>query len=169
MPKGLMKSVKDGDEDALAQIIKEHYVMIYRYCYWKTQNSDIAQDITQDTFLKFVSHINTYSNYGKLQAYLYTIARNLCNDWYRKKKPISLDTQNEIIDFSALDTINRIVDNVTLKQLIDKLPSAQQEVIILRYGQDLKLRDIATITGTTIFAVQYRLKTALLKLRKKLD
>ncbi|QUH28683.1 RNA polymerase sigma factor [Vallitalea guaymasensis] len=166
LQKKLMKLAQEQDANALTQIIEEHYDMIYRYCYKKVGDSFVAQDITQDTFLRFVSNIDTYSNCGKLKAYLYTIARNLCNDWYRQKKPVLLDEKTEILDFSTMNSLNKVIDNISLKQMISKLPSAQQEVIILRYGEDLKLREIADITGTTIFAIQYRLKAALSKLKK---
>lgn len=70
--------------------IEEQYDKIYRYCYFKTQNAALAEDLTQECFLKYISQ-NTYVERGKELAYLYTIARNLCMDTFRRKAFVPLD------------------------------------------------------------------------------
>ena len=60
------------------------YDKIYRYCYYKVNNAAVAEDITQETFLRFLEN-STYKENGKELNYLYTIARNLCIDEYRKR------------------------------------------------------------------------------------
>lgn len=62
--------------------IREQYDKIYRYCYFKVKNSVLAEDLTQQTFLKYFSQ-NSYIDRGRPMAYLYTIARNLCVDSFR--------------------------------------------------------------------------------------
>ena len=69
--------------------IQEHYDKIYRYCYFKVGNSTLAEDLTQETFLKYFAQ-DSYIERGKQLAYLYTIARNLCMDAFRKKQPEKL-------------------------------------------------------------------------------
>ena len=64
--------------------IEEQYDKIYRYCYFKLSNQQLAEDITQETFLRFLES-NTYYEKGKKLRYLYTIAHNLCVDIYRSK------------------------------------------------------------------------------------
>ena len=86
--------------------IEEQYDKIYRYCYFKLSNQQLAEDITQETFLRFLES-NTYYEKGKKLRYLYTIAHNLCVDIYRRKTEDPLteelwseDKENEI----CLDT-----------------------------------------------------------------
>ena len=65
--------------------IEEQYDKIYRYCYFKLYDKQLAQDITQETFLKFFRQ-NLNLDSTKVLPYLYTIAKNLCVDSFRKKK-----------------------------------------------------------------------------------
>ncbi|MEG1059694.1 MAG: RNA polymerase sigma factor [Clostridia bacterium] len=164
-----IREIKSGDVDLAEQIVIENYDAIYKYCYWKVGNSEDAQDITQEVFLNFVRNINTYSDRGKPRAFLYTIAKNLCINWSKKSKPEYLESKKDLIDVSASEQINQITDKITLKHIIDSLPKEQQEVIVLRYGHDLKINEIATITGKSRFNVRYRINLALLTIKSKLS
>ncbi len=86
--------------------IKEQYDKIYRYCYFKLQNADLAEDITQEAFLKLYEHYGFLSGTGAIKA-LYTIAGNLCIDEFRKNKPLALD--KEIAGPSHEDEVIRSV------------------------------------------------------------
>ncbi|MEG2087518.1 MAG: RNA polymerase sigma factor [Angelakisella sp.] len=66
--------------------LEDQYDKIYRYCCLRVNNPQLAEDLTQETFLKYFSQ-NTYLSRGKPLAYLYTIAKNLCIDHYRKAQP----------------------------------------------------------------------------------
>ena len=63
--------------------IEEQYDKIYRYCYFRVKNQHTAEDITQETFLRFFES-SSYKDTGRPLAYLYTIARNLCMEEFRK-------------------------------------------------------------------------------------
>ena len=108
MPKNPIGKIKNGDADIGEQIVTENYDAIYKYCYWKLGNSEDAQDITQDVFLNFIRNINTYSDRGKPRAFLYTIAKNLCINCNKKRKPDYLEATKEIIDITATEKINNI-------------------------------------------------------------
>lgn len=163
-----IRDIKNGDEDTAEKIVKENYKEIYKYCYWKIGNSEKAEDITQEVFMRFIKNIGCYSERGKPRAYLYTIAKNLCiNDYKRYNREI-LNSDEIIINSITGDIFENIVDKITLQTLIGELSKEQQEVILLRFGQGLKLGEIAIITGTTRFTVQYRIKKALAILKRKL-
>lgn len=164
MAKRFMQS---GDE--IEAIIRDNYDAIYRYCYWKIGNSSDAQDISQDAFLRFIENLSNYTNQGKPLALLYTIARNLCINWHKKTKPCSLEETQSIADASSLNVYEQIENELSLQRHINELPEEQQEAILLRYGQELKINDIAVITGTSRFVVMYRLRNALASLKKSLN
>ncbi len=65
--------------------LEDQYDKIYRYCYTRVHNRELAEDLTQETFLRFLENPQ-YNGSGKELQYLYTIAKNLCIDEYRKKK-----------------------------------------------------------------------------------
>ncbi|MGL5693165.1 MAG: RNA polymerase sigma factor [Peptostreptococcaceae bacterium] len=169
MPVNPIREIKRGEVDIAEQIVVENYDAIYKYCYWKVGNSEDAQDITQEVFLKFVKNISTYSDRGKPRAFLYTIAKNLCINYSKKIKIEYLESTKEIIDISASDKINHITDKITLEHIVESLPKEQQEVIVLRYGHDLKINEIARVTGKSRFSIRYRINVALLSIKSKLS
>lgn len=138
----------------MSEFINAHYDKIYKYCYFKIKNQYVAEDLTQETFLKFFNQ-NTYIDNGKSLAYLYTIAKNLCIDYMRKKKSISLN--DELV---YKDEFEQIDIKASIKYAISTLTDQQQEIILLKYANDLKISDIAMVTGLSRFAVNRKLKTA---------
>ena len=144
--------------------IKEQYDKIYRYCYFKMYDDQIAQDITQETFLRFCKQgLNLGSD--KELPYLYTIAKNLCIDHFRKRTVESLEEiTEEVID----DPTEDLISNLTLRMTISKLPEDEQELIFLRYVNEVSITTICKITGLSRFAVYRRLSKSLKWLKEEL-
>lgn len=120
--------------------INEQYDKIYRYCYFRVQDRMLAEDLTQETFLKYFAQAS-YIHRGKQLAYLYTIARNLCIDHYRKKQTEEL---NEEI---AENPMEQVETSLYVRMAVEKLPEEMQELILLRYVNQLTVREICRITG----------------------
>lgn len=161
------KKLSDITAGEAEKIIIENYDEIYRYCWWKLKNSADAEDITQETFLRFVQMISGCSRQGKPRALLYTIARNLCTDHYRRVKPLSLSEADYL---PCEDRELRQADSrISMEKIIASLTREQQEVLLLRFGQELQINEIARVTELSRFAVMYRIKTALNELKRKLE
>lgn len=139
--------------------LEEQYDKIYRYCYFKTHNQQVAEDLTQETFLRYFKQ-TSYLNRGKLLAYLYTIARNLCNDYFSQKTVEPLD---EVTVSENNEEI--LVVSVALKQTIHKLPDDLQELILLRYVNDLSIGEICNMVGLSRFSVYRKINNALNQLK----
>ena len=144
--------------------IEEQYDKIYRYCYFKMYDDQIAQDITQETFLRFCKQgLNLGSD--KELPYLYTIAKNLCIDHLRKRTVESLEEiTEEVID----DPTEDLISNLTLRMTISKLPEDEQELIFLRYVNEVSITTICKITGLSRFAVYRKLSKSLKWLKEEL-
>jgi RNA polymerase sigma-70 factor (ECF subfamily) len=144
--------------------IEEQYDKIYRYCYFKMYDDQIAQDITQETFLRFCKQgLNLGSD--KELPYLYTIAKNLCIDHFRKRTVESLEEiTEEVID----DPTGDLISNLTLRMTISKLPEDEQELIFLRYVNEVSITTICKITGLSRFAVYRKLSKSLKWLKEEL-
>ena len=144
--------------------IKEQYDKIYRYCYFKMYDDQIAQDITQETFLRFCKQgLNLGSD--KELPYLYTIAKNLCIDHFRRRTTESLEEiTEEVID----DPTEDLISNLTLRMTISKLPEDEQELIFLRYVNEVSITTICKITGLSRFAVYRKLSKSLKWLKEEL-
>jgi len=140
--------------------LHEQYDKVYRFCYFKVKNSHLAEDLTQETFLRFFSN-NNYTGRGKPLAYLYTIAKNLCTDEFRKKvvEPLS----EELIDTSiAFDNINL---SISMQSALKFLADDVQEILLLRFANDLSIGEIASFTNLSRFAVRRKINGALSQLK----
>ena len=140
--------------------IQEEYDKIYRYCYFKVGNSTLAEDLVQETFLKYFAQ-NSYIEHGKKLAYLYTIARNLCLDAYRKKQPEEL---TDVIP-DAENSFERLELNIAIRQALKTLPEQERELLLFRYVNELSVGEIAVVTGISRFAVYRRTNSALASLK----
>ena len=144
--------------------IEEEYDKIYRYCYFKLYDKQLAQDITQETFLRFFRQELSLDTNKEL-PYLYVIAKNLCVDSFRKKSVESLEDVTEEASYNPTEDWIR---NLTLKSFISKLPQEEQELIFLRYVNEISISAICKVTGFSRFAVYRKLKKALKWLKAEL-
>ena len=164
----LIRRIQGGEVQHLGTLIERHYASIGKYCYYQTGDADAAQDLTQETFYRFSRHIQEYRHAGKCRAYLYTIARNLCRDYFRSNRVYPLaDVPEEATPMWILE--ESVSARLGFHELITGLPMDWQELIVLRYSYDLTFREIAEITGKPLYLVQYKVKRALLALKKKAE
>ena len=82
----LIRKMKQGNDDAFDQFIRKYYEEILKYCNYHCHDAEYAKDITQETFIRFFINLSEYHYKGKTKNYLYTIAGNLCKNFYKKKK-----------------------------------------------------------------------------------
>ncbi len=144
--------------------LKVQYDKIYAFCYFKVKNREVAEDITQETFLKYFNTTD-YLEKGKKLAFLYTIARNLCNDYFRKTKhTVYLDDLSELSDVE----IENIETTLTVRTAVSKLTVSEQEIVLLRFTNELGISEIAEYLGISRFAVYRKLGSIEKKLKTML-
>ena len=140
----LIQKMKRGDEKAFDIFVHKYYERILRYCAYHCQDVSYAEDLTQETFVRFFSKLSDYRYIGKTINYLYTIAGNLCKDYFKKKKESSLDEPSaEVEDKLSQSDTEKILDRITIEAALRSLPDELSEVIILYYFQELKLAEIS--------------------------
>lgn len=138
---------------------EEHYDKIYRYCYYKVNNAAVAEDITQEAFLRFLEN-STYKENGRELNYLYTIARNLCIDEYRKR--VTEELPEELAIESAEE---HIVEGLDMRHALSKLTLEERELILLRFVNEVPVKVICELWECSRFAMNRRIKQVLKKLR----
>lgn len=144
--------------------LQEQYEKLLRYCTMLIGDRTDAEDIVQETYLKFwQSH--TYRDTNKELAYLYVIARNLCMDRFRRPKTEDIDDYAELQADKQYEPESRI-EHMAIEDAMDKLPEELREPVMLRYTNDMQVTDIAKITGMSRFAVHRRLKEGLRMLKE---
>ena len=140
--------------------IEKEYDNIFRYALYHTNCREDAEDITQETFLRYISHPE-YHKQGSERQVLYTIARNLCIDSHRKP-------QTDAIDESTADHSSDVEQETALRLAMQKLSETDREIIILRLVNDEKISVIAELFGMSRFAVSRRIKDIIRRLKEEL-
>ncbi len=144
--------------------LKEQYDKIFRYCYYKVNNRELAEDLTQETFLRFLENPQ-YQGVNKNLQYLYTIAGNLCVDMYRKKSAEEL-TDN-IPDNADYEDV--ILTGAVLSSAVKKLSDEDRELIILRYVNEVPVGVLSGLYGISRFKMSRRIRRILIQLKKEFD
>jgi RNA polymerase sigma-70 factor (ECF subfamily) len=166
--------------------VKEKFISLYnklsdsvfRYCIFRISDRDVALDITQETFTKYWDALADGQKIKSDGALIFTIARNLIIDHYRKKKSVSLeamtentDEENNIEDFIMIDSnkkyeIELETEARFLMNKIIELPKSYQQVVYLRYVEDLSPGEIANILGISVSATSVRIHRGIEELKK---
>ncbi len=151
-----------GEDEALA-IVETHYGHVMAYCRRHAPSLQLAEDMAQETFLRFVRTRSSYVDRGKPLAYLLTIARNLCIDAGRASARMPCVSLDDIEEPSTSDAYP-----VELESLLADLSPSEREVVELRFDQGLGVVEIARVVGVSRFAVNRMLKRALAHVREGL-
>ncbi len=109
----LIQKMKRGSENAFDLFVRKYYEEIFKYCNCHCLDTSYAEDLTQETFLRFFEKLSDYRYMGKTLNYLYTIAGNLCRDYYRKTKESLLgeypeDMQSNLHRSETEDILDKI-------------------------------------------------------------
>jgi len=169
---GLVEKAKQGDTDAFATIYDELVKPVYRYIYYRVEPT-IAEDLTEEAFLKAWQNLRQYKQ-GKhpFSAWVFRIAHNLVVDHYRKNK-VSEEIDDQLSDPSDTSNPKRLTEaklnQIRLHKVIRRLPNNYQQVIILKYINELDNKEISKVIGkseTAIRTIQFR---ALEQLRSMLS
>ena len=139
--------------------LEQLYDKLYRYCYRRLADRDLAEDATQEAFARWVA-AGMPCRQGEALPYLYTVARNLCADEYRRKKPEPLPPDLPGQELS--------LESIALRQALERLPEEEQELLFMRYVNQERVSAIAAALGMSRFAVYRRTAAALKELRERL-
>lgn len=139
--------------------IDEQYDKLYRYCFFKLRNRETAEDLTQEAFLRFMERGGGRDGRRTL-AYLYTIARNLCVDEFRRKRTEPLNDE-----FAAEDEEEPLLDSLDMKAALSRLTEEDRELILLRYVNEVPVGDVSRLLGISRFAVYRRTNSCLKQLK----
>ena len=143
--------------------IEEQYDKIYRYCYFKVKNQHLAEDITQETFLRFFES-SSYKEAGRPLAYLYTIARNLCIDEFRKASTEEL--REEIMQKGFEE---EVIETISLQLAMETLTKEEQELLLLRYVNEVAFADLCKLYGKSRFTLYRELSRITGKLERRIS
>lgn len=155
----LIQKMKQGNEQAFDTFVRKYYNEILKYCSYHCFDTQYVEDLTQETFIKFFAKLSDYHFQGKTKNYLYTIAGNLCKNYYKKNKEVFLGDE-ELSNCEASDDIEQVIDKVFIDRAVDSLSQELKEVVILYYLEGFKIIEIAERLAIGESLVKYRLTNA---------
>ena len=162
-----------GDEEAFGILYERYVTRIYNYIYYRTGNVYDAEDLTARVFYRAMRHIHNYNDRGlPISAWLYRIAHNLVANWHRdnsRRKEIPLEDTllGSGLDYHPEHELLISEERQRLLTIIRTLPADRQQLLILKYIENLSNAEIGQIMNRTEGAVKSLYHRTLLSLRKE--
>jgi RNA polymerase sigma factor (sigma-70 family) len=175
----LITLYRNGNEAAFNLLVDRYHSKVFTTIFLIVKDQDVAEDLLQDVFVKVLHTLNSdkYNEEGKFQPWVMRIAHNLAIDHFRKAKrypTILLEDGSNLfnsLSFAEDSSEEQRIKEETLayvRNLIDELPEAQKEVVIMRHYLDMSFQEIAEQTGVSINTALGRMRYALNHIRKKM-
>lgn len=164
-----------GNSEAFSYLYEQNVKRIYNYIYYRIGSEADAEDLTARVFHRAFAHINKYEEKGvPFTAWLYRIAHNLTANWYRdnnRRREVSLEDHIDLPHQGELPerTIEKNQERDLLLKAIRRLPPDRQELILLKFLEDLANGQIAVIMGRTEGAIKSLYHRSLISLREELQ
>ncbi|MET1249521.1 MULTISPECIES: RNA polymerase sigma factor SigW [Sporolactobacillus] len=177
--KRLIKKVKKGDQQAFAELVERYKNSVFAICLRMVGNAQEAEDLSQEAFIRAYNHIDQYDHERKFSTWLFRIATNLSIDFLRRRKSnISLDavvpgTEGLSLNAMLPDQTEQPEELAVRKETeemvqneIKKLPEKYRSAVVLKYIEDLSLKEISEIMDIPVGTVKTRIHRGREMLRK---
>lgn len=153
------------------RLYKRYCDKVYRKCLSFTKDPVRAEDLTHDIFLKLVVKLSGFRGQSKFSTWLYSITYNYCTDQLRShnvRREVYIDDGWERLDVGDDDGLAELAEMEAqqLQKALHYLPIEEQTMLLMKYQDDISIREIAVHSGLTESAVKMRLKRSRDKLRK---
>ncbi len=168
----LLNRAKEYDPAALGELYDQYAPRIYAYIYRRVGDAQLAEDLTGDVFVRVLQAIRSDRFWHtSFRAWLYRIAHNLVVDHFRRRSPIELELDEQF--FESEDdppaTVRKKLAHQQVRRAIRHLTPDQQQVIVLRFGEGMKAREVAEVMDKSVGAVEALQHRALASLRRVLE
>ena len=176
-----IKQVIKGDQNAFGEIVELYKDKVFHVCFRMLGNRHEAEDISQEAFIRAYTNIHTFDIDRKFSTWLYRIATNLCIDRIRKKKPdyfldaevagtegLTMYSQIQAKEPLPEEEVESMELQSSIQKEISKLPDKYRSVIVLKYIEELSLKEISEILDLPLGTVKTRIHRGREALRKQL-
>lgn len=159
----------EDQKELFLKAYDENSDALFRQCFFKVHDREIAKDILQDTFARTWDYIAKGNEIQNMRAFLYRTLNNLVIDEYRKKKAVSLDVMQEDgfnPEAPEETSANDRMEGKRALELVNQLSEPYREAVFLRYVNGLELSEISEITGDSENTVSVHVHRGINKLRE---
>ncbi len=180
----LINAYVKGNEKAFEILLMRHKNKIHRFIGMKLRDTDLTEDIFQETFIKIINTLKSgaYNEEGKFLPWAMRIAHNLVIDHFRKSSRVRLisESSSKSDDFNIFSTLKLTDENIEqsitrgelesqMVDLVEYLPDTQRDILKMRIFQDLSFQDISEMENISINTALGRMRYALINLRKLIE
>ncbi len=163
----LIARAQRGDRDAFAQLVERYWDRLYRWLFHMTHHQQAAEDLTQETFMKALAHLDSFRPDSYFQAWLFRIGYNSFLNQRRSQARNPRQPFPEQLSSTEAGPEEQVVTRESLQLLaraVGRLPSDYRAAFLLRVEQGLSFREIADVLGTTEQNARWRVFKARQKL-----
>jgi RNA polymerase sigma-70 factor, ECF subfamily len=170
----LIELLRQNDLDALGTLFDRYYAQVFRTALAITHDSDVAEDITQDCFLKLHHYAQRIDTSLPLAPWMYRVTVNLAYTWItrRKNRRVSLESLVDQLMTPSVNAPDHLAEHAEIqdqvRRAVGELPFNQRVVVVLHYLSGLSLEEVAETLECPIGTVKSRLYYARETLRRKL-
>jgi RNA polymerase sigma factor (sigma-70 family) len=166
----IMEAVKNGNLQQASVLFERYNKRIFNFLARMTMDREVAEDLTQNVFLRMIKYKSSYKEGNKFQSWIYQVARNVFSDHYQSVK-------NKRADFVDVEKMSdRMADNdendrmdeqeKLLHRSMSMLNEEQRELLVLTRFQHMKYEEVAVIMNTTVANIKVKVHRAIGKLRE---
>lgn len=174
----LIKQTLSDNQDAFSVLVQRYQKRVHALAWRRIGDFHIAEEITQDTFLRAYRKLNTLQNPNLFAGWLYVIANRMCDTWLRKSPPEvqSLETipivkleEQVYSEYATAQREERVSEKrvALVQRLLQKLPESERIVVTLHYLADSPIKEISEFLGVSLNTVKSRLHRARKRLSKE--
>jgi len=176
----LVQEYLSGEEKFVEELLDRYLKPIYNFIFRMTGGRAVAEDLSQETFLKAWKNLKRFDPEKKFSTWIFAIAKNTSFDYLKKKKEIPfsvfLDEEGEswlenITDENILpdEILERKDIAAKVEEMLEKIPLHYRAILLLHYKEDFSLHEIAEILGEPYNTIKSRHRRALIEIRKQLE
>jgi RNA polymerase sigma-70 factor (ECF subfamily) len=167
----LIHRAQNGSVIAIRELYLSHHLQIFRFVWSRVYDPDLAEDLTGEVFVRMLANLSNYEDRSlPFRAWLYSIARNLVIDHFRKNSSRMTVSLNDITDEpmeseSLEEQAEKTLNLKQVRQMLEQINPDEREVVQLRFLAGLSLKETAIATNQTIAAVKAQQHKGLLSLK----
>ena len=166
----IMEAVKNGDLQQVSVLFDRYNKRIFNFLAKMTFDRDLAEDLTQNVFLRIIKYRNSYKSGLRFQSWIYQVARNVFSDHYqasKSKRPGFVDVEtlgDKMMD--SREEMERDEREKTLYLSLNRLSEEQRELLVLTRFEQMKYEEVAVILETSVANIKVKVHRAMQKLRE---
>ncbi|HYG01382.1 MAG TPA: sigma-70 family RNA polymerase sigma factor [Chryseosolibacter sp.] len=166
----VMEAVKNGNLQQASLLFDRYHKRIFNFLARMTMDRELAEDLTQNVFLRILKYRTSYRDGLRFQSWIYQVARNVFSDHYQAHKNRFSDfidvekVEDQMADANEAEELDE--KEKLLHRSLQKLPEEQRELLILTRFQHMKYEEVAAIMETTVANIKVKVHRAIMKLRE---